>query len=169
MSDEDAAHAALLRRLATDPRTRRIVTKAIKEIDPENYRDHAFPDQKVEDLKEEMEARLAELESKRKIEQADEILRKQKQELLNKYSDEQISEIEKIMEKHNISDYELASKVYAADTPQVDPKRSPRPTQFGERWQFPENMEEFKKDPAGAALRGAYADIDRLRRGERLT
>jgi hypothetical protein len=167
--DDDATYAAILRKISTDPRTRRAVTKAIKEVEPDAFPEFSFPDQKVADLDEKYEARFAELEANAESKRIHASLREQKTKLLEKYSPEQVAEIEKLMEQHNIGNYDIGAKVYAADVPPLDPQRTPPQSRFGERWTLPEQMEEFKKDPAAAAIKGAYADIDRLRRGERLT
>jgi hypothetical protein len=169
MADDDATYAAILRKISTDPRTRRAVTKAIKEVDPEAFPDFSFPDQKVADLEEKLESKLADMEAKRESERIQARLRAQKSKLLEKYDEKQVEAIEKdIMEKHGISDYEIAGKIYASDVPDIEPHRASPAARNGERWSMPEMIEDFRKDPAGAAIRGAYADIDRLRRGERL-
>jgi hypothetical protein len=169
MDENDTALAASLRKLVTDPRSRDKAVRLLKEVDPESWPKFSFPDTEITALEEKVDEKLAALEAKRAGERVEQSLRAQKTKLLEKYSPEQVADIEKsIMEKHNIHDYEIAEKVYASDTPPIDPKRSPPPARFGERWTMPEQMEEFKKDPAAAALRGAYADIDRIQRGERL-
>jgi hypothetical protein len=170
VTEEDAALATLMRKMANDPKYRAYVAKAAKEIEPERYPESSFADVKVDDLDKKLESKFAEFDAKQETARVERRLREQKKALSEKYEPEQIAEIEKLMEKHGLHDYDIGAKVYAADVPPIDPKRGglPPPAKFGERWEFPPNMEEFRKDPAGAALRGAYADIDRLRRGETL-
>jgi hypothetical protein len=169
MVDDDATLANILKKIANDPRSRKAVVKAIKEVDPDSFPPGSFADTIVADLEEKIEAKFADRDAKNETERIERHLRNQKRKLSEKYEPEQIAEIEKLMEKHNIADYEIGAKAFAADVPGIDPKRGAPPApKFGERWEFPPNMDDFRKDPSGTALKGAYADIDRLMRGETL-
>jgi hypothetical protein len=170
MAEDDATLANILKKIANDPRSRKAVVKAIKEVDPEAFPPGSFADTIVSDLEEKIEAKFTDRDAKSETARVERHLREQKRKLSEKYEPEQIAEIEKLMEAHNLADYDIGAKVYAADLPPIDPKRggTPPPAKFGERWEFPSNMDDFRKDPAGTALKGAYADIDRIRRGETL-
>jgi len=149
--------ANLLTKLTEDPRTRRRVLQAVKELEP-NLR---FPDQDVQDLREEFEAKLAEDRQKRESETIRARLEADRQRLADRYDDETIRKIETdVMQKHGIADYEVAAKVYAADLPPERPERDD--TRHGATWELP-SFDEYFENPMKTARANAYRTIDELR------
>lgn len=166
MPDEyDAATLAELGKLAlkvaNNPKTRRQFLKAVKEVEP----DRRFPDQDVEDLREEVRAELDNERQERERERLAERLEAQRQGLLGRFTEEQIQDIEKtVMPKYGISDYEAAAKIYGADlAPALPTHQQSRP---GANWELP-NFEGLHKDPAKAARDMAYKVIDEMRSPKR--
>lgn len=160
MTDEaDKQAAELFRRIANDPRTRRQQLKLIKEVDPNQQ----FWDDDLNSKLEAIDAKVEKDKADREEQKIIDRLTAQKKALGERYKPEQIAEIEKLMTEHGIGDYNIGAKVYAADQPLPDARPVQMPRQ-GERWKLPE-MEDFRKDPAGAAIAGAMADIERLRSG----
>jgi len=149
--------AKLLGKLMSEPKTRRTVGKAIREVEP-NVR---FPDLDLEDLKEELRADREKEKADRETEKLEEKLRTQRDRLKDRYSDEQLKQIEEdVMKKHGIFDYEIAAKVYAAEQPPV--RESREENHHGATWKIP-NFEKYFKDPRGTALDEAHQAIAELR------
>lgn len=102
--------ADLTLKVANDKKTRKQFVKAVKEIEP----DRRFPDVEMDDLREEMKA---EREAEKLEREKEKILARQtaqKEALKTRYDDKAIEEIEKIMEKKGISDYEDGAILYGA-------------------------------------------------------
>jgi hypothetical protein len=162
LTDEQRAAAfrndRLMRQLINDPRSRADTAKWIKEVAPE-YKNH-FPDTDISSLKADIERQREEDKLAREREKIEAKLQAQKSRLAEKYEPSQIEEIEKLMQEHGISNYDIGAKLYAADMPPPEEGRMPVGRQ-GERWEFPD-LENYKKDPMGAAAKSAYAEIDRM-------
>lgn len=144
-------------KLASNKKTRRGFIKAVKEIEP----DRQFPDQDVQDLREEMEERMTRDREERETAAMAERLAAQRAGLGDRFSEEQIKEIEtKVMPKYGLSDYEAAATIYGADlAPAVPTNQQPRPSGS---WELPD-LPGLKEDPAKAARDHAYRVIDELR------
>jgi hypothetical protein len=80
-----------------------------------------------------------------------------------KYSEEDVTKIEALMQKKGIPiDYEDAAILYAATLPPENTKPSDV-TPPGATWELPA-FAEYSKDPNKAARNNAYAVIDEFRR-----
>lgn len=164
---EDARFASLLRKMANDPRTRRDAVKLIRTVDPDNFPESAFPDVKLAEIEEKFDGKFSELDTKQQTTRLERKLAAQKAKLLETYEEDQVAEMEKMVSEGLVKDYDTARKVYIADSPAPNPRNSPPPPRQGETWTMPD----FKATPAALAKKatdGAYADMERLMRGERL-
>ena len=98
-------------------------------------------------------------------EKAQEKQQSAREKLADRFTEEQIAEIEKgVMQKYGIADYEAAAKVYGADLKPAKADARPRRTST---WEMP-YFEEFAKAPAKVANDIAYDMIDRANAGERI-
>jgi hypothetical protein len=147
-------------RLSRNPKTRRGLLKMVKATDP-NYQ---LPgDMQVQDLRDELagqrERERIEAEGKairQKLE--DQRARLGTGELVGRaFDDAQIADIEKVMTKYGVGDYEAGAKIYLAD---AKPAR-PTPAQSGPAWTFPD-LPGLLDDPAKAARAAAFGVIDEL-------
>lgn len=146
-------------KLLGSAKTRRAFQKAVKEIEP----DRRFPEMELDDLRAEMEEQRAKDELARQTRETEQRLAAQKAALGNRYSAAQIAEIEGVMQKYGISDYEAGAKVYGADQAPA----TPPPTGFrhGSRWTLPDNKE-LLNDPARWANDMANAVLDDIKAGK---
>lgn len=145
--------------LSKDQKTGRAFRKLVKQVDP----GRVFPADEVQDLREEMTAR----DEARELKTAqDKLLAKQeleRQQLTEKYSDEQIKEIEAVMTAHGIASYATGAKLYAAELKPT--KANARDVLTGGRtWSLPA-MEGLVEDPAKFALNESAKVIDEIRAG----
>ncbi len=155
---------ALFRKLMNEPKTRRRAIGLVNEVDPGKY---TFHDDQALDEIDKLKAGREEDKAERERERIESRLRSQRDKLAGKFSPEQIAEIEKFATENGIGNYEIAAKAWAADLPPPEP-RAETPALFGERWQMPPRIDDFRKDPSGAAIRGAREDIVRLMAGKSL-
>lgn len=143
--------------LAHNPKTRKAFTKLVQEVDPSKR----FPDVEADDLrdtiKNEFEVRDQQAEARRIKAQTE----NQRADLLEsgRYKEEDVKEIEKIMEKHGISDYDVAAKVYSADTKPASPTSDIK----SRTWQMPQLKKEDLGNLTQNARDKAYATIDEIR------
>lgn len=165
----DPAQAQTLANLFLDlshnDKTRKVIAKAVKEVDPDGH-GKAFTDidmqEQMDTFKAEQEAKAIQEEGARRVAEQT----KQKQKLLDsgKYKPEQVTDIEKVMQRYGIGDYEAGAVLYAHENPPDNPKPGDMPAvQHGATWEFPSipgmDFKAFAADPTKAARNGAYADI----------
>jgi hypothetical protein len=162
--ENDATYIALgklAKKLATNPKTRKLYVSAVKEVEP-NLR---FPDIEMDEFRSEMNARLEQEKLERENAR---ILAQQEAEklrVLERYTPEQVADMEKtVMEKHGLSSYELAAKIYGADLKPATPANAPSP--HGTTWDMPTDKE-LLKDPARWARKAAQQAIDELNQRRR--
>lgn len=155
--------ADLIAKISSDPRTRKTVIKAIKEVEP-NWQVPA--DVIADDLREETDAKLAEIRQEAESRRIRDDLERKRRRVADKYGEDAVQAIEKdIMQKHGIADYDLAARVYAAEQPPPDRERrdqeSPR---HGATFQVPQiDLNEYMRNPRKAALDEAYRVVDEFR------
>lgn len=152
--------AELTIKLAHDPKTRKAFTKLVKEVDPSK----SFPDMDAEDNRDVIRSEFAKRDQDAESARVKQRLEAQRAGLINsgRYKEEDVQKIEKeVMEKHGISDYDVASKVYAADTKAANPT----PEIKSRVWEMP--MSTLSKDALGNMdnfARGeAYKAIDEIK------
>ena len=162
---------ALFLKLSHDPKTRKIIAKAIKEGAPDSRHAQAFADVEVDDKFEKFRQEQEERETQR---QQQEILRQmnaKRSALLvggpdgegRKYSEDDVKKIEKLMESKGISDYEDGATLYAATLPPVDPSPQSIPPVHGSTWEMPE-FAKYGANPDKAARETATAMISEFMR-----
>lgn len=161
----------LLLSLTHNPKTRKTIAKAIKEIDPDSPHAQAFADVDVQDQFEKFKQEQAdrEIENQRKAVMAE--MNAKRNALLTggpdgsgrKYGEDDIKKIETLMEKKGITDYEDGATLYAATLPPLDPKPSDMPIEHGATWEFPE-WSKFSENPDKAARNTAHTVITEFMR-----
>jgi len=155
----------LMRKIGTNPKTRRAVTNAIKEVSPGAH----FPDQAINDLRDEFNATREKDKMDAETQRITARLEAQKLKLREKFSDDQIKEIEeRVMPKYGLADYEAAAIIYGADLKPTDAtSRGGRERMIhGTTWEFPELPKLFE-NPTLAAREEAARVIDEFRAARR--
>lgn len=158
--------------LAHNPKTRKSIAKAVREIAPDSPHAQAFSDVDVEDK---FEAFKREQEQKDIKRQQDEVLagiNRKRSALLTggpdgsgrKYGEDDLKKIETLMQSKGIVDYDDGAVLYAATLPPIDNTPSNEmPTQTGATWEFPE-WSKFGVDPNKAARDTANSVISEFMR-----
>lgn len=164
--------ADLLHELSQNKDTRPIVAKAIRKLKPDSPHAQAFSDVDMEDK----------FENFRK-EQEERDLEKQKQAMLDrmnakraallsggedgsgrKWSEDEVKNIEALMQKKGITDYDDGAVLYAATEPPQDPRPGIElPAVHGSTWEFPE-WSKFGSDPVKASRDTAHTVITEFMR-----
>ena len=97
--------------LANNPKTRKAFAGMVKEVNPTKR----FADVEAEELEDRVNKRFEQRDQANEQERVRIRLEAQRDSLRSRYDDSAIAEIEKVMEKYGISDYEAGAKLYAAD------------------------------------------------------
>lgn len=149
--EAQAQLAKLMTDLANNPKTRKKVVGLIKEIDPSRR----FPDVEAEELEEKMQREFERRDQAREAERVKTRLESQKAGLADRYDEKAIEEIEKLMEKKGISDYEDGAMLYAAVTKPATPTYEAK----DHRWSMPAidikdfgNLSAIKRQRANQAI-----------------
>lgn len=171
--DPDTASdlANLMAELSHNPKTRKAVAKAIKDVMPDSPHARAFADVEVEDR---FDTFRSEQEAKDLKRQQDAVLDRmnlQRAALLTggpdgdgrKYGEDDVKKIESLMQQKGISDYEDGATLYAATLPPVDPRPQDIAPQHGSTWEFPE-WGKFGADPVKASRDTAHNVITEFMR-----
>lgn len=108
--------AALMVELSNDKDFRPTVNKFLKKRGGK-----VLPDVELEDMREELKRDREAEKQEREKEKALAKIEAQKAKIAERYDDSAMKEIEGLMEKHGISDYELGAKLYAVDTKPATP------------------------------------------------
>lgn len=162
-ADVIADLAELSLRLSRNAETRKPFLNAVKKIDPARR----FPTQEIDDLREEMASR----EEQRKLDDAHRettrALEAQRSTLLGSFSEDQVKEIEGVMTKYGLSDYEAGRDLWQARRPEAPPADGPTAT-----WTIPtigdNAIADVIGDPTKYARDEAYKTITEFRRGRRV-
>lgn len=154
----------LLRELAT--KERKEFAKIVRKVDPQRAA-ASMRDVEHEDRFDQFESRIEEKLDLKGVKAAKAEQDKQKTELAERYSPEQITEIEGTMTRYGISDWKAGAVLYANDHPESDPTL--RPPAHSERpgatWEFPTTrgrdgkemaFKDFAADPRTHSLNAAY-------------
>ena len=154
---EDLAELAM--KLAANKDTRKPFLNAVKQVDP----NRRFPSQEVEDLRAEVAAEREREKEERKLEEERKAIEArlgaQRQSLIGRgFTEDQLKEVEEVMTKYGMTDYEAGADLYQARKP-VAPPAGPSPT-----WEFP-TLEGLIENPAAAARNEAFKVITELKRG----
>lgn len=153
--EAQAQLAQLSMDMAHNPKTRRKYVELVREIDPSRR----FADVEGDELKESMQAEFAKRDADA---ERNRILAGQaaaRNALTSRYEEKDILEIESVMTKYGLSDYEAGAKLYAADHKPADPRAELR----SQTWEMPKMSADDVKNPGKYALNNAYAVIDEIR------
>ena len=163
---------ALLRQLSHNPKTRKMIAKAIKEASPDSPHAQAFRDVEVEDRFEEFRTEQEQKELKRAQDAMLAQMNQKRAALLTggpdgsgrKYAEDDVKAIETLMQRKGITDYEDGATLYAATLPPIDrqPNEDEIP-QHGATWEFP-RWNEFGTDPVKASRNEAHLAISEFMR-----
>ena len=153
---EDIAELAM--KLAANSKTRKAFLSAVKEVDPTKR----FPSHEVDTLREEMETKYEADKAERQLEaerkETERRLNAQRAALAGRLNDDQIKEVEAVMTKYGLTDYEAGADLYEARRPPTPPN-DPTAT-----WDFP-TLDGLLADPTKAARNEAFKVITELKRG----
>lgn len=173
--EQQADLASLLYELGHNPQTRSGLAQLVHKVDPQRAK-ASFPDIVQEARFAALERKVADqLDVKGARAQKDKYDR-QKEKLKDRYSDEQLGEIEKEMTRIGTPDWEAGAVLYAAAHPEHDPTHSPpRPDERpGATWEFPTvngqdgkplSFKDFAADPRRHSLNAAYNIISEFKNG----
>jgi len=153
--------AELALKVSANKDTRKGFLDAVKKVEP-NMR---FPSQEVDDLRSEMTEREENSKLEREREKTEQRLTAQRQKLIDSrgFTEESIKEVEEVMTKYGITDYEAGADLYAARKPAAPP-----PEASG-TWDFPTigntSIPDLIANPVKAARDEAFKVISEIKRG----
>jgi hypothetical protein len=164
--ETQAELTSLFLKLSHNPKTRKMIAKAVKEIEPDSSHAQAFADVEIEDKFEKFRSEQEERDRKRQYDAMMEHLESKRRALLTggpdgqgrKYSEDDLKKIEDLMQKKGISDYDDGATLYAATLPPVDPSPMSEVPEHGATWEFPE-WAKFGENPDKAARNTAHSMI----------
>lgn len=145
--------------MANNPKTRAQTVKLAREAGLTLN----LPDVEAATMREEMDAKLAERDSRDEQRRVIERQQRQRAALISErgFTDDDVTKMEKeVMEKHGIGDYEVAAKIFAADTTPA----SAVPEMNSGVWEMPAFPKEMMTSPRNFARKEAYKVIDENRR-----
>ena len=166
--EQQADLASLLYELGHNPQTRAGLAQLVHKVDPQRAV-ASFPDiaqrNQFAQLERKIDQKLAEDTAQKQKSKYDQ----QRTALKERYSEEQIGEIQKEMNRIGTPDWEAGATIYAAKNPEADPRYQPppheRPTT---KWEFPTvngrdgkpmSFKDFAADPRTASMDAAYSVI----------
>lgn len=155
-SEAQAQLAKLMTDLANNPKTRKKVVGLIKEIDPSRR----FPDIEAEEMKEQMQREFEKRDQQSEAARVQRRLEKQKAALADRYDEKAIGEIEKLMEKKGLSDYEDGATLYSAFTKAATPSHDIN----DHKWSMPAIEIKDFANLKQRSRANAYQAIDDLKR-----
>lgn len=140
--EAQASLAELSVAIAQNPETRKQFANLVKKVKPEYG--NSFHDVTNEDMREDIKAEFRKRDEELAKREALSRLNEQRNSLRDRYDDSAMGDIEKLMEKHGISDYEIGAKIYAADTK----PSMPHPSAGDYSWKMPNiEMKDFNNLP----------------------
>jgi len=164
--EAQAELAALAKSLAEDPKTRKQFLQLTKQVRP----DVPIPEIEIEERTTQVLAdankRVESLEAKLRAKEAKEELERRRNELKAKQlisSDEEISEIEKLMIDKGIANHETAAQYHSF----MKQAAAPTPSQFPQPVMSKFNTQDYMKNPVGAARDAAHAALAEFRKNPR--
>lgn len=168
--------ADLFHSLSHNPKTRKIIAKAVKDAAPDSPHAAAFSDVEIEDKFESFREEQTKKETEKQQEAILARMNMQRNRLLTggeegegrKYSEDDVKKIESLMQKKGITDYDDGAVLYASTLPPDDPRPGDKgiPPAHGATWEFPE-WAKFGKDPVGASRDTAHTVITEFMRAKR--
>lgn len=167
--------ADLFYKLSHDKKTRKDIAAAVKKIAPESPHAAAFSDVEIEDKFENFKQEQADRETKAQQDAVLARMNMQRNRLLTgddegarKYSEDDVKNIETLMQKKGITDYDDGAILYASTLPPDNPRPGDKdiPPAHGATWEFPE-WAKFGKDPVAASRDTAHTVISEFMRAKR--
>jgi len=162
------ALARLTHKLAHNKETRRAFSKLVRQVEPE--RAAAFVDVTAEERIEELEERQAKKELEREQREIEKRLTEQRHRLIKteknpdgQYTEDEVKEIEGVMTRYGLSDYDPAVVLYAHERPPASPQPPEGVAKHGATWEFPD-FKAFVGNPTGAARDRAHEVISEITR-----
>ena len=165
--EQQADLASLLYELGHNPQTREGLARLVNVVDPQRAR-ASFPDvvnrHQFAALERKIDQRLATEQAEKQKARYDE----QRNGLKDRYSEEQIGEIQKEMARAGVVDWNDGAVLYAAKNPESDPRYQPPDQVPTAKWEFPTvngrdgkpmSFKDFAADPRTASMNAAYAVI----------
>jgi hypothetical protein len=161
----------LLHELTHNKETRKVIAAAIKKAKPESPHAAAFADVDVEDRFDTFRREQEEKDLKRQQDAVLARMNQQRASLLTggpdgegrKYGEDDVKNIEALMQRKGISDYDDGATLYAATLPPIDPRPGEEAPQHGATWEFPE-WGKFGADPVKASRDTAHTVITEFMR-----
>lgn len=166
--------ADLFYKLSHDKKTRKKIAAAVKEIAPDSPHAAAFSDVDIEDKFENFKEEQAARDLKAQQDAVLARMNRQRERLLTgddegsrKYSEDDVKNIEALMQKKGISDYDDGAILYASTLPPDNPRPGDNPPPaHGATWEFPE-WAKFGHDPVAASRDTAHTVIGEFMRAKR--
>lgn len=154
--------AALAQTLAHNPKTRRQFVKLVQEVDPSKR----FPDVESDELRESIKSEFAQRDQQAEANRVLQHQQNQRAGLISsgRFKEEDVKAMEKdVMEKHGISDYDIAAKVYSADTRPATPTSEIR----SRSWEMPNMTKDNIANLGHHARDTAFKVIDEFKNKRR--
>lgn len=170
--EQQADLAALAYELGHNPQTRADLARIVNKVDPQRAR-ASFPDivqqSQFAQLKNDIEQRFARDAAEKEKARYE----RQRDALKDRYSAEQIGDIEKEMTRAGVTNWEDGAVLYAAKNPASDPRYQPPPQERpSAKWEFPTvpgrdgkmmTFKDFAHDPRSASMDAAYSVISEFK------
>ena len=158
--------AALAKKLADNPKTRKEFLRLTKSVNP----DLPIPELEIEDRTttalDQMRAENESIRAKLREKEAMETLEKRRNALMKKglvQSDDDISQVEKVMLDKKIADHETAAEYWNWMKQSAEPTASSYQPNTMSKW----DLSKFMKNPVGAARDEAFKALHELRKPNR--
>ena len=170
--EQQADLASLAYELGHNPQTRAGLAHLVNRVDPQRAR-ASFPDVVQAEQFKALEQRIEQKFSVSAAEKQREKFEAERNSLKERYSEEQIGEIQKEMNRVGTTDWEAGATRYAAKHPESDPRYQPPQREIpNAKWDFPTvagkdgkllSFKEFAADPRTHSMNAAYTVIDEFR------
>jgi hypothetical protein len=158
--------AALAKKLADNPKTRKEFLRLTKSVNP----DLPIPELEIEDRTttalDQMRAENESIRAKLREKEAMETLEKRRNALMKKglvQSDDDISQVERVMLDKKIADHETAAEYWNWMKQSAEPTASSYQPNTMSKW----DLSKFMKNPVGAARDEAFKALHELRKPNR--
>lgn len=170
--EQQADLASLLYELGHNPQTRADLARIVNKVDPQRAI-ASFPDvaqqAQFAKLKADIDQKFATQEAQKRKAHYDQ----QRSALKDRYSEEQLGEIHKEMQRAGVVDWNDGAVLYAAKRPESDPRYQPPPSERpSAKWEFPTvngrdgkpmSFKDFAHDPRSASMDAAYSVISEFK------
>jgi len=171
--EQQADLASLLYELGHNPQTRPGLAQLVNRVDPQRAR-ASFPDVVQHNQFQQLKNEIAQERQRHAAEKEKEKHERQRDKLRDRYSDEQIGEIDKERTRLGGIPWDDAAVLYAAKNPETDPRYQPPPQSErpGAKWDFPTvsgrdgkpmAFKDFAADPRTASMDAAYNIISEFK------